>query len=145
MIYDKENVKQLLPALLKAHKKIEAAKKDATNTFFNGSKYATLQSVVDAIKEPLIENGLYLIHTTTVSDVLTTTLFHESGECVFTTTQLRMSKNDMQQLGSAITYAKRQNITSLLNLPTEDDDANNASGNQAQNSIKTNANKPPLN
>jgi len=34
----------------------------------------------------------------------------------------------MQGLGSAITYARRYGIMSLLNLPADDDDGNGASG-----------------
>ena len=33
----------------------------------------------------------------------------------------------MQGLGSAVTYARRYGIMSLLNLPSEDDDGNTAS------------------
>ena len=43
---------------------------------------------------------------------------------------LVLAKNDMQGLGSAITYARRYGIMSILNLPTEDDDGNEASKHQ---------------
>ena len=38
-----------------------------------------------------------------------------------------MPKNDMQQLGGAITYAKRYSLVSLFGLSEEDDDGNKAS------------------
>ena len=53
---------------------------------------------------------------------ITTELVHESGESFVTAIPLVLGKNDMQGLGSAITYARRYGIMSLLNLPAEDDD-----------------------
>jgi hypothetical protein len=47
-----------------------------------------------------------------------------------------MTKQDMQQLGSAVTYARRYQLVSLLGLEAEDDDGNYASG-------KTNATSKP--
>ena len=40
--------------------------------------------------------------------------------------------NDMQKLGSAITYARRYTLGSLLAMAAEDDDGNSASGLKAK-------------
>lgn len=121
------DVKNIIAALLKAQTKISNAKKDGTNTYFNGSKYATLESVIEASKEALSENNLLLTQTLTTDQILITTIYHESGEFMQSELKLMLNKQDMQQLGSAITYARRYSITSILNIAQEDDDGNGAS------------------
>ena len=120
-------MKTIHKALLEAQKVITHATKDATNPHFK-SKYATLESVIDAVKKPLNDVGIYITHSTSIEGNLMTSLIHaESGESIVSQSPLIMNRQDMQQLGSAQTYAKRFNLTALLNLPTEDDDGNTVS------------------
>ena len=135
-------MQKIMTALLKAQTQISFAVKDKTNPHFK-SKYATLESVIDAIKEPLNKNGIVIYHKTTIDGSLVTTLIHsESGEFIESVSPLIMNRQDMQQLGSAQSYAKRYNLTALTNLPTEDDDGNAASHNsqtQVKSEFKSNS------
>jgi hypothetical protein len=47
---------------------------------------------------------------------------HTSGESIHTLIPLLFDKQDMQSIGKALTYAKRQGICMLLNLAHEKDD-----------------------
>jgi len=114
----------IIKILMEARADIEPIKKSGTNPHF-GNKYATLESVIEAVTEPLQKHGFLLMHRTISNEhgkSITTELVHESGESFVTAIPLVLGKNDMQGLGSAITYARRYGIMSLLNLPAEDDD-----------------------
>ena len=114
----------IIKMLMEARADIEPIKKSGKNPHF-GNKYATLESVIEAVTEPLQKHGFLLMHRTISNEhgkSITTELVHESGESFVTAIPLVLGKNDMQGLGSAITYARRYGIMSLLNLPAEDDD-----------------------
>ena len=122
-----QETNELFKALAKAQETINHASKDGQNPHFR-SKYATLESVIDATKIPLLNNKLLIIQSTTATNTLLTRLVHsESSQFIETETNLMMEKNDMQKLGSAITYARRYAISSMLNIAQEDDDGNLAS------------------
>ena len=101
--------------------------KGANNPFFK-TKYADLNSVLEATDPALEEVGLVWIdrvnNLTLESDIVDV----ESGEVLTLTAPLLLSKQDMQQLGSAITYARRYNRLSALGLQVVDDDGSVASG-----------------
>lgn len=122
----------IITKLMAARSDIQPIKKSGTNPHFK-SKYATLEGVIEAVTEPLEKHGFLLMHRTISNEhgkSITTELVHESGESFVTAIPLVLAKNDMQGLGSAITYARRYGIMSILNLPTEDDDGNEASKHQ---------------
>lgn len=106
--------------------KVESIKKDAKNPFFKSS-YASLSNILDAIKEPLIESGLSILQFPTGDYGLTTILLHESGEYLKSEYTMRPVKDEPQGRGSAITYARRYALASILCLNIdEDDDGNTA-------------------
>lgn len=111
-------------ALVKAQQKIKHAIKDAQNPHFRND-YATLESVIDSTKEALFENGIVVLQAPS-NDVLTTRLQHASGQFFETDLKLLLTKQDMQGLGSAITYARRYALASMLNISQADDDGNAA-------------------
>ena len=114
----------IIKMLMEARADIEPIKKSGKNPHF-GNKYATLESVIEAVTEPLAKKGFLLMHRAISNEhgkSITTELVHESGESFVSAIPLVLGKNDMQGLGSAITYARRYGIMSLLNLPAEDDD-----------------------
>jgi hypothetical protein len=118
-----ETIKIISPALLKAQKTIGAAKKGATNPFFH-STYADLGSVMEACKEHLNENGVTILQPI-VNMVVETILLHESGEWISSETPIVCKEaNNPQALGSAITYARRYGLQSMVFIPAEDDDGN---------------------
>jgi hypothetical protein len=108
------------------------AAKTKVNPHF-GSKYADLASIMDAVREPLAANGL-AVSQSVANDAngvsVTTTLLHESGETLVSEPcWLPVGKKDPQGYGSAITYARRYSLASLLGIVAdEDDDGNAASG-----------------
>ncbi len=121
-----ESIIKIVPALLKAQKAIGAAKKGATNPFFH-SKYADLGSVMEACKDELNGNGVVILQPV-VGTMVETVLLHESGEWMTSETPIICAtQNDPQKLGSAITYARRYGLQSMLFIPAEDDDGNGAS------------------
>ena len=116
-----EQINELAVALNKAQADFMVAKKDAKNPFFK-SKYATLNAVYEAVAEALLKNGLSVIQTI-VGDAVETTLIHTSGQFITSSCPIVCAKqNDPQAMGSAITYARRYSLASLLGVMTDEDD-----------------------
>lgn len=124
-----ESISKIAPALLEAQKSTTFASKDATNPHFK-SKYADLETVVDAIKAPLNSNGIMFIQTFSPSPpgflCLTTRLMHISGEWLEDTLTMPLQKNDAQGYGSAATYSRRYALAAITGLYQADDDGNEA-------------------
>lgn len=124
---------ELYKALSAAQGEIENASKNKQNPHFK-SKYADLAECINATKEALAKNNLCVIQLINQSEkgpVLETILGHSSGQSISSITPLIFSKNDMQGMGSAITYARRYALSAILGLSQEDDD-----GNAAKNEVK---------
>lgn len=123
-----ESIAVIAAALVKAQGEMKAAVKDATNPHFR-SKYADLESVVDAVKGPLLKNGITFIQGVHDADggvAIETMLLHSSGEWISSTLRLPASKQDAQGYGSAITYGRRYGLQSMCGVPAADDDGNAA-------------------
>lgn len=134
-----ESVVKIASALLKAQKLMGGATKGAANPYFK-SKYADYGAVLEACKDLLNENGVVILQPHVSEEgrnFVETTLLHESGEFVSSLTEVVCAKaNDPQALGSAITYARRYGLQSLLAMPTEDDDGERAMQRPAQQQAK---------
>jgi hypothetical protein len=125
------SIKEISSALAKAQGQIKPAIFDSVNPHFK-SKYASLSAIMDAAKKPLSDNGLAVVQSIekgTDGLLVVTTIMHQSGEFISDSgLPLMLDKNNMQGLGSAITYAKRYSISSMLGIVADqDDDANAAS------------------
>ena len=123
-----DSITALAPALIKAQAKIKSALKDSTNPHFR-SKYADLASVVDAVKAPLLEQGIAFlqgVHDAVDGVAVETMLLHTSGEWISSTLRLPATKQDAQGYGSAITYGRRYGLMAICGVPAEDDDGNAA-------------------
>lgn len=123
------SIKELATALNKAQNEMGGAIKDANNPFFK-SKYADLGSVVKAIKEPFANNGLsYSQFPITDGDRvgIDTILMHSSGEWLSQSFTVKLTKQDAQGAGSAITYCRRYGLQAIAGVPSEDDDGQAAS------------------
>lgn len=119
---------ELAKALNAAQAEMSGAKKKAANPFFK-SKYADLNSVVDAVRIPFAENGLSYSQFPVFEDGkvgVETILMHSSGEWISSKLLLPMVKQDPQAAGSAITYARRYALQAIAGIPAEDDDGNAA-------------------
>lgn len=123
-----ESIADISKALCEAQKKINHATKDAKNPHFKND-YASLESVIDASKIPLLDNGISVIQSVNESK-LVTRLQHSGGQFFESELQMIISKQDMQGLGSAITYARRYSLASMLNISQADDDGNSAAKQQ---------------
>ena len=120
--------KNIAAALAAAQAQMGKALKSANNPHFK-SKYADLSSVVDATMPALNANGIAVIQPMQESEtgrVVMTKFIHTSGEVLECAIPLIVAKNDMQGLGSAITYARRYGLMSLAGIAPEDDDGNAA-------------------
>jgi hypothetical protein len=128
-------MKALAKALLEARREFGSARKDKSNPAFK-SKYATLESVMDAIDEPLSRHGVIYWQsiepgTADAPPSLVLTVMHaESGESVTSSCPLLSDAsgraNPMQVLGSAVSYAARYTLLRFFGLSQEDDDAQGA-------------------
>ena len=133
-------VDKIFPALVKAQSTFGRAKKDGTNPLFR-SNFATLDAVIDAVKEPLYENGLTLLqpvvhHPDGIG--LISMLIHESGQWIQTGPMVfpadiqqdksgqRIGRTDVQACGSTVAYMRRYSVLALLFLAQEDDDGDTA-------------------
>ena len=120
-----DSIKAIAEALLTAQKKIKHAAVDSKNSHYKQS-YATINSVIAAIKQPLNDANIVFMQTPSLSDDgklhLTTRLLHSSGEWIQDTAVCPLQKNDPQGLGSAITYLRRYSLSSIIGLYSADDD-----------------------
>ena len=117
------SIQNLTQGLAKFHAMVGRISKDAKNPFFK-SNYASLPHILQEIAEPMEKAGL-VISQFPNGDGLTTMLIHaDSGEFISATYTLQMVRNnDPQAQASAISYARRYAISSVMNLQISDDDA----------------------
>jgi hypothetical protein len=117
-----ESIKNIAGALVKFQATVTKVGKEANNPFFK-SKYASLANILDTIQKPLSECGL-AISQFPDGNALTTIILHaDSGEWMESSYVMPVAKqNDPQAMGSAMTYARRYALGSILNLNIDDDD-----------------------
>ncbi len=131
-----ETITKITPAFLAAQKKIDAAVKDEKNPHF-GNTFASHKSVIEACKDKLNDEGIAVLQPIDGMTV-ETVLVHVSGEWFSSSTPIvSKDEHNPQALGSAITYAKRYGLQSMVLLPAEDDDGIAAS--HTQNVVETKA------
>jgi hypothetical protein len=125
----------LAAALAKAQTDFPTVTRDKTvtvQTKTGGSysfKYAPLDSILNAVRQPLAANGLVIVQLLD-DGALVTSLIHESGAILSGRIDLP-GTTDIQGLGSAITYLRRYAIQGMLGIAAEDDDdGNRAAGNK---------------
>ena len=134
-----ESIANLAKSLSIVQGQLTYAKKDSKNPFFK-SNYADLESVWDACRDLLADNGLSLAqfpgscetlhlkeNEATVFMTLNTILMHESGEWISQEMSVPVSKADAQGAGSALTYMRRYALAAVVGVVQADDDGNAAS------------------
>ena len=122
-----EGITQISAALAKAQKDFKTPKrtKKAMVTQTRGYNYADLQDVYDAVRDPLANNGLAITHLTQEFGgqvELVTMLIHESGEWFRSIYPVKAKAERPQEMGSAMTYARRYTVSALLGIASEEDD-----------------------
>lgn len=133
-----EETTNLMKAMIASAPEIKSI---AKNKQAYGYKYATLDSLIDMLRDVLPKHGLWFTQIPTRSEeesVLTTRVFHESGEwledsILMTDTELQGKANDTQKLGASITYFRRYVLSSIFGVSADEDvDGNLASKDRPQ-------------
>jgi len=120
-----DQVDLLFSALCKAQGEMKAVQKENHG---HRHKYADINTVIEVIRPVLFKNGLSIQqHPSTDSNgnaILTSILCHVSGQYSMSSIKLMHDSNDIQSLGSSITYTRRYALVGILGLEQEDDDGN---------------------
>ena len=115
-------------ALAQAQGQMDRVSLNKENPYFK-KRYADLKSLFDVATPSLSANGLsirqHIILADDNSNILVTRLCHSSGQWAESRMKIVPPKNDIQTLGSYVSYIKRLQYGSLIGLvtPDEDDDA----------------------
>ncbi|MEY8001557.1 ERF family protein [Clostridium sp. Mt-5] len=139
-----EEIKNISTAMIAIEKEIQGMTPDANNPFFKSS-YITLDGILEYIRPILAKNNVWLFQNAFGDGeyiCVVTRLNHSSGEFIETDVlKMKPQKNDPQQLGSCITYAKRYQLASLLGISSEIDDDGNRATRDNSNQNNNNQNK----
>lgn len=130
MYEQSEHVNELYKALASAQAVLGRADKDGKNPHYR-SRYATLTSVIEAVRPVFAEHGLSIMQHPHHNDgmvQLTTIIGHASGQWTRSVCSVPIGKrNDSHALGSAISYLRRYALASVACLVQDDDDGNRVS------------------
>ena len=109
------------------------ATRNAKNPHFN-SDYATLDMVIDAVREPLTKNNISFVqgfsydpNVTRDHVIIWTKLIHTSGQWIGSQLFLTVEKPTSHSYVSATTYGRRVLLASMCGIHQKDDDGNEAS------------------
>lgn len=111
----------------------------------NNAKYAPQEDIVQVVRPILERHGFGLSfrtewpdkNTVRVVGILTHAEGHERTSEFLSEADDTGNKNDIQALGSAVTYGRRYTTTDLLNITTKDmDDNGAAAGRRTQSEVK---------
>lgn len=120
-----ETITEIARALAKFQSEVSDPNRTKENAFLK-SKYVTLDSLLQAVRPVLANNGLSFLQVPfTGADVVsvTTMLLHESGEWFESDPlTLPLMKKDPQGVGSVVTYARRYSLSSILGVAWDEDD-----------------------
>lgn len=102
----------------------ERTKKGQTN------KYATFESINKVVKVIVAKHKLFITFSTEFQSdnflMVTAKITHEAGHCQEATMRFPFdksgNKNEIQSVGSAISYGKKYMLLTLLNITTHDED-----------------------
>lgn len=127
-----DTISKIAEALVEAQTTIGSAIKGSKNPYFHSS-YADLGSVIEACKEKMNAQGISVLQPVEDGKV-TTLLLHTSGEWIQDSgvPVICTKQNDPQAQGSAITYARRYGLASMLLIPAADDDGESATNHSDQ-------------
>lgn len=122
-------------AFVKAQAAFEPIVFDKENPHFH-SKYASLTAILKATKPALNANGIGITSRTRIVGeiiVVETFLVHKGKKFVRAEWPVGKLHTLPQQLGSALTYARRYALQSILGVAADDDDDGNAANGRKVN------------
>ncbi len=131
MLHKSESIAGLVKALSALQGELKDADKNALNPHFK-SKYADLSEVLGNLRPLLAKNQLALSQFPSFENGIvsvTSLLAHASGEWIESTASAPATKQDVQGVGSAITYLKRYSAAAIVGMASadQDDDGNSVS------------------
>lgn len=113
----------LAGALAKAQAEMKNPGFDRVNPHFK-NRYATLGAHLDAIRAPLTKNGIAVIQTVSTPSpdyvTVSTIIAHSSGEWLSCEASARAG-NNIQAMGSSVTYLRRYCLASVLGIVGDED------------------------
>ncbi len=118
-----EQIGLLAAALVKAQAAMKPASMNKVNPHFR-SKYADLASIIESLRKPLTDNGLAFTQTlfSLGGEIhLHTVLVHTSGQWLRSEYPLPANATP-QQMGSALTYARRYSLSAITGTAADEDD-----------------------
>lgn len=140
-----EELKDLFAALSKAQAEMETAELSSENPFFK-TRYADLAAIVKASRPALTKHGLAIIQQIITHEdaqtMLHTMLCHNSGQWVESRVRIVPPKNDVQSIGSYITYLRRYSIAAICGIVSSDDDDGEAAVAQNRENSKNSVYTP---
>ena len=117
-----ENIVDLAPALVKAQGQMKNATQNKTNPHFK-RKYADLSAIRDAVVPVLNSHGIAVVQG--LDGLLVwTRLMHGANQWI--ESSMTIPNGKMQELGSAITYARRYTLSAICGIAADEDDDGNA-------------------
>ena len=120
-----KEIKDLCAAIAKAQSEIKIAGLTKENPYFK-SRYADLAEMIRVSRPALSKNGLSVIQQVIQNEdgqnILNTILLHSSGQWIESRMRIVPPKNDVQSMGSYITYLKRYAYGSLVGVVASDED-----------------------
>lgn len=126
-----KSVSNIIKARIKAKSEMRKPRKDGVNPHFK-SKYTTFEELMLCVEEALVQNELdMIVEVLNKEDKVgcQITLYHSSGEFIGSDPFFIPSTQTAQGYGSSVTYVKRYCVEAFFGLAaSEDDDANNATG-----------------
>lgn len=122
---ESKELDKLFEALAKSQLEMDVARTDSVNPFYK-SRYADLASVVKASRPFLAKNGICVIQRTVTNDegrvFLHTRLCHSSGQWLDSNMEVKPPKNDIQTMGSYLTYLRRYMYAAVTGVVASDED-----------------------
>src|SRR5699024_4412478 len=145
-----KNIQELAKAKVEAQKEVSNPKKNAENPYFQ-SKYATLDSVIDAYKTAYAKHGISVSENPIEENGnvgVQIILMHESGQyIIYDPFMMPFGKATAQNKGSATTYSRRYTLSAVMNIAADEDDDGNMVTDDAKkehNKSKDEIGKPVL-
>ena len=116
---------ELFAALAKAQAEMTFASLNKENPYFK-SRYSDLKEVIASSRPALSKHGLAVIQKILTNDegqsILHTMLCHSSGQWIESRMRIVPPKNDIQTLGSYVTYLRRYSLAALIGIASQDED-----------------------
>ena len=138
-----ESIVNFAEAFVEFQEKITDPKLDADTDYKTKTgklikfKYASLPEILRTVRPVLTKCGIALVQEPRVENnevQIVTRLIHKSGEWIeFEPLKMKAQSAYAQDIGSAITYGRRYNISSVLGLGSEEDDDGQAAQDGTEN------------